>query len=86
MSFGFIIMLMGYVSGWLGAALVQYLVGSRLIDSLLGDSHCRLHRCFGITGVAYTDAYQFGIFMIGNIILVPIVFAVTGRMKTSTDD
>ena len=37
----------------------------------------------GLYGVAYTDAYQFGIFLIGNIILVPIVLAAAGGMDTS---
>src|SRR6185503_8894500 len=34
-----------------------------------------------LSGVAYTDAYQFGIFLIGNIILVPIVLFATGGME-----
>jgi len=32
----------------------------------------------GLYGVAYTDALQFGIFLIGNVILVPIVLAAIG--------
>ena len=35
----------------------------------------------GLSGVAYTDAYQFGIFLIGNIILVPIVLFAAGGME-----
>src|SRR6185503_5849096 len=34
-----------------------------------------------LSGVAYTDAYQFGIFLIGNIILVPIVLFAAGGME-----
>ena len=34
----------------------------------------------GLYGVAYTDALQFGIFLIGNIILVPIVIGHAGGM------
>ena len=34
----------------------------------------------GLYGVAYTDAFQFGIFLLGNIILVPIALAATGGL------
>lgn len=76
----FVIVLMGYVSGWLGAALgpilgwepINLILFSAIVTAVYTVTS-------GLYGVAYTDAYQFGIFLIGNIVLVPIVlFAVGG--------
>lgn len=77
----FIIVLMGYVSGWLGAALgpilgwepISLILFSAIVTAVYTVTS-------GLYGVAYTDAYQFGIFLIGNIILVPIVLAGAGGM------
>lgn len=77
----FIVVLMGYVSGWLGAALgpilgwepINLILFSAIVTAVYTVSS-------GLSGVAYTDAYQFGIFLIGNIILVPIVLAGVGGM------
>ncbi len=77
----FIIVLMGYVSGWLGAALgpilgwepIYLILFSAIVTAIYTVSS-------GLSGVAYTDAYQFGIFLIGNIILVPIVLFSVGGM------
>ena len=82
MSFGFIVVLMGYVSGWLGAALGPIL-GWHPITLILFSAivTAAYTVASGLSGVAYTDAYQFGIFLIGNIILVPIVLAGTGGME-----
>lgn len=78
----FIIVLMGYVSGWLGAALgpilgwepISLILFSAIVTAVYTVTS-------GLYGVAYTDAYQFGIFLIGNIILVPIVLAGAGGME-----
>jgi len=82
MSFGFIVVLMGYVSGWLGAALGPIL-GWEPISLILFSAvvTAAYTVASGLSGVAYTDAYQFGIFLIGNIILVPIVMAGAGGME-----
>jgi SSS family solute:Na+ symporter len=82
MSFGFIVVLMGYVSGWLGAALGPIL-GWELISLILFSAvvTAAYTVASGLSGVAYTDAYQFGIFLIGNIILVPIVMSGAGGME-----
>jgi Na+/proline symporter len=81
MSFGFIVVLMGYVSGWLGAALGPILgwepISLILFSAIVTAAYTVAS---GLSGVAYTDAYQFGIFLIGNIILVPIVLAGAGGM------
>jgi len=81
MSFGFIVVLMGYVSAWLGAALGPILGWDPLQLMLVAGL---ITACYtttsGLYGVAYTDALQFGIFLIGNIILVPIVISQAGGM------
>src|SRR5690242_17120072 len=77
----FVVVLMGYVSGWLGAALGPIL-GWEPITLILfsGVVTAAYTVASGLSGVAYTDAYQFGIFLVGNIILVPIVLAGVGGM------
>jgi len=82
MSFGFIVVLMGYVSGWLGAALGPILgwepISLILFSAIVTAAYTVAS---GLSGVAYTDAYQFGIFLLGNIILVPIVLFAAGGME-----
>jgi len=81
MSFGFIVLLMGYVSGWLGAALgpilgwepIRLILFSGIITAVYTVTS-------GLYGVAYTDACQFGIFLIGNFILVPIALSHVGGL------
>lgn len=77
----FIVVLMGYVSGWLGAALGPILGWQPINLILFSATVTAVYTVTsGLNGVAYTDAYQFGIFLIGNIILVPIVLAGVGGM------
>ncbi|HWK09397.1 MAG TPA: hypothetical protein VNR64_05065, partial [Vicinamibacterales bacterium] len=81
MSFGFIVVLMGYVSAWLGAALGPILGWDPLQLMLVsGVITAAYTTTSGLYGVAYTDALQFGIFLAGNIILVPVVIAHAGGM------
>lgn len=82
MSLGFIVLLMGYVSGWLGAALGPILgwEPARLI-LFAGIIAAVYTVTSGLYGVAYTDAFQFGIFLLGNIILVPIALGATGGLS-----
>lgn len=78
----FIVVLMGYVSGWLGAALGPILGWEPIYLILFSAFVTAIYTVSsGLSGVAYTDAYQFGIFMIGNIILVPIVLFSVGGME-----
>lgn len=82
MSFGFIVVLMGYVSGWLGAALGPILGWEPLSLILFSAIVTAAYTvASGLSGVAYTDAYQFGIFLLGNIILVPIILFAAGGME-----
>ncbi len=77
----FIVTLMGYVSGWLGSALGPILGWEPITLILFSATVTAVYTvASGLSGVAYTDAYQFGIFLIGNIILVPFVLAGTGGM------
>jgi SSS family transporter len=77
----FVVVLMGYVSGWLGAALGPILGWEPITLILFSATVTAAYTiASGLSGVAYTDAYQFGIFLIGNIILVPIVLAGVGGM------
>lgn len=81
MSFGFIVLLMGYVSGWLGAALGPILGWAPLELIVVAGFIAVIYTVSsGLYGVAYTDAFQFGIFLVGNIILVPIVIHHAGGM------
>ena len=82
MSFGYIVVLMGYVSSWLGAALVPILGWDPLVLMLIAGAVAALYTATsGLYGVAYTDALQFGIFLLGNIVLVPIVLSHVGGME-----
>ncbi|MGH9767640.1 MAG: sodium:solute symporter family transporter, partial [Blastocatellia bacterium] len=77
----FVVVLMGYVSGWLGAALGPILGWEPITLILFSAIVTAAYTvASGLSGVAYTDAYQFGIFLIGNIILVPVVLAGVGGM------
>ena len=79
MSFGFIVLLMGYVSGWLGAALGPILGWEPMqLIAVAGFIAVIYTVTSGLSGVAYTDACQFGIFLVGNIILVPIAISRIG--------
>ena len=81
MSFGFIVLLMGYVSGWLGAALGPILGWEPLHLILVAGAIAVAYTVSsGLYGVAYTDAFQFGIFLAGNIVLVPIAVTHAGGM------
>jgi Na+/proline symporter len=79
MSFGFIVVLIGYVSGWLAAALGPILGWTPLQLILTAGAVAVVYTsCAGLYGVAYTDAFQFGIFLTGNIVLIPFVLSHTG--------
>lgn len=74
MSFGWAIVLMGYVTGWLGKAVCP-IIGWTEPQVILfcGIIVLAYTTIGGLLGVAYTDVVQFGVFMLGNIILIPII-------------
>jgi SSS family transporter len=81
MSFGFVVVLMGYVSGWLGAALGPILGWQPIYLILFAGAVTVVYTTTsGLSGAAYTDAFQFGIFLTGNIILVPIILSRVGGL------
>jgi SSS family solute:Na+ symporter len=81
MSFGFIVVLMGYSCGWLGAALGPILGWQPVYLMLFAGLVTLTYTVTsGLYGVAYTDACQFGIFLLGNIVMIPILLAHTGGL------
>ncbi len=81
MSFGFVVMLMGYVSGWLTSALNPILgwtpVELILISGIVTVFYTTLA---GQYGVVYGDLFQFIVFLVGNLIFVPVAVAAVGGM------
>ena len=81
MSFGFVVVLMAYVSSWLSAALgpilgwdpVRLLLAAAAITAVYTVSS-------GLYGVAYTDVCQFAIFLAGNGALMAIVLTSFGGL------
>lgn len=81
MSFGFIVVLMGYVSGWLSVALGPILGWSpgRLLV-LVGLVTLLYTTLAGLYGVAYSAVYEFAVFLIGNFLFVPIAIHAMGGL------
>jgi Na+/proline symporter len=83
MSLGWAVVLNGWVIGWLPQALCPILGWSKdmVILSALGIVliYCTLS---GLFGAAYGDVYQFLVFMIGNIILIPVILSKMGGLST----
>lgn len=81
MSFGLVVMLMGYVSGWLSSALGP-IIGWTPVELIL---ICGIVTVFYTTlggqyGVVYGDLFQMFVFLIGNVIFVPIALSAVGGM------
>ncbi len=81
MSFGFVVVLMGYVTGWLSAALGPILgwkpVTLILITGVVTVFYTTLA---GQYGVVYGDLFQFIIFLIGNLIFIPVALTAVGGL------
>lgn len=79
LSLGYVVVLMGYVSGWLEAALGPILGWSSLkLILVLGLVTAIYTMLGGLYGVAYSDAAQFVWFLASNLLLVPLVVAGAG--------
>ena len=86
MSFGFVVVLMAYVSSWLSAALgpilgwdpVHLLLAAAAVTAAYTVSS-------GLYGVAYTDVCQFAVFLAGNGALMAIVIASFGGLEGLRD-
>ncbi|MEW6455559.1 MAG: hypothetical protein AB1410_02430 [Acidobacteriota bacterium] len=82
MSFGYIVVLMGYVSGWMSIALSPVLGWSPFQMILIAGVVTLIYTTMaGLYGTAYNDIYEFLIFLIGNSILVPFVLFRVGGME-----
>ena len=82
MSFGFVVILMGYVSGWLSAAL-QPILGWNPANLIIVSGIVTVFytSLAGQYGVVYGDLFQFVVFLLGNLIFVPIAVAAVGGME-----
>lgn len=81
MSFGFVVVLMGYVTGWLSAALGPILGWTpAVLIVITGIVTVFYTTLAGQYGVVYGDLFQFLIFLIGNLIFIPIALTAVGGM------
>lgn len=86
MSFGWAIVLMGYVTGWLGKAVCPIIGCTELQLIIFSGIIVLIYTTVGgLLGVAYTDVVQFGIFMVGNIVLIPIILHNVGGFNAVYD-
>jgi len=79
MSFGWAIVLMGYVTGWLSKALCPILGWTPLqLILFCGVITLIYTTAAGLFGAAYSDVLQFLIFFVANLIFIPIVLHAVG--------
>ena len=82
MSFGWAVLLNGYVMGWLIRAMAPIFSWTNLQVILFATGliliYCTLS---GFLGVVYSDVVQFLIFFGGNLILVPVVLHKAGGLS-----
>lgn len=82
MTFGFGVVMMGYVTSWLSSALGPILGWSPLNMMLIFAGLAMFYTvAAGLFGAAYSDVPQFIIFFMSNLILVPIVLKSVGGME-----
>lgn len=74
-SFGWAVLLMGYVSGWLSYSIgpilgwrpihvILFAAGLTVVYTMLG----------GLLGAVYSEVFQFLLFVAANVIFIPVVF------------
>jgi solute:Na+ symporter, SSS family len=80
-SFGWAVVLMAYITGWLTKALGPILGWSDLKIMLFGASLAVIYTMMGgLLGAAYSEIFQFCVFLISNIVFVPVVIRAAGGM------
>lgn len=81
MGFGYVVVLMGYVSGWLASALSP-IIGWSPIELILfaGIITVVYTTLSGQYGVVYGDLFHFVLFIIGNSIFVFVALSAVGGM------
>ncbi|RKY87525.1 sodium:solute symporter [candidate division KSB1 bacterium] len=83
MCFGFAVILMGYVTGWLESALTPILGWSGFKMMIIFGVVAMFYTFLsGLFGAAYSDFPQFLIFLTGNIIFLPILIDKAGGWET----
>jgi solute:Na+ symporter, SSS family len=82
-SFGWAVVLMAYVTGWLIKAVGPILGWSNLKIIVFAATLAFLYTMMGgLLGAAYSDIFQFCVFFLANLIFVPVVIRAVGGMGT----
>ncbi|MFB3814522.1 MAG: hypothetical protein ACE14L_10455 [Terriglobales bacterium] len=80
-SFGWAVILMAYITGWLTKAIGPILGWSDLQIILFAASLALLYTMLGgLLGAAYSEIFQLAVFLLANIIFVPVVIAGVGGL------
>jgi solute:Na+ symporter, SSS family len=80
-SFGWAVVLMAYITGWLTKAIGPVLGWSDLKIMLFAGSLALVYTMMGgLLGTAYSEIFQFCVFLIANLIFVPVVIHKAGGM------
>jgi len=80
-SFGWAVVLMAYITGWLTKAIGPILGWSDLKIMLFAASLALLYTTMGgLLGAAYSEIFQFAVFIVANLIFVPVVVNKLGGM------
>lgn len=86
MSFGWAVVLMGYVTAWVVRAMCPILGWTPLqLILFCGVITLIYSTAAGLFGAAYSDVPQFGIFFIGNLIFVFIILQAVGGLHVVHD-
>lgn len=81
-SFGWAVLLMAYITGWLTRGIGPILGWTNLEVILFGASLALLYTMMGgLLGVAYSEIFQFFVFLIANAVFVPIVLRSAGGLS-----
>jgi len=80
-SFGWAVVLMAYITGWLTKAIGPILGWSELKIILFAASLALVYTMMGgLLGAAYSEIFQFFVFFAANLIFVPVVIHSLGGM------
>lgn len=80
-SFGWAVVLMAYITGWLTKAIGPILGWSDLKVILFAASLAVLYTMLGgLLGAAYSEIFQFFVFLVANVIFVPVVIKSVGGL------
>lgn len=81
-SFGWSVVLMAYITGWLTKAIGPILGWSDLKVILFAASLALAYTMLGgLLGAAYSEIFQFLVFLVANVIFVPVVIHSAGGLR-----